>query len=422
MNNRCSILAAWLMVPAALAQVGDVTPVHDPVMIHDESSYYVFCSGPGAPIRRSRDLLHWELIGRVFKEHAPAWALGEIPAARNIWAPDIALYRGQYHLYYSTSTLGSQRSVIGLATNRALDPASPDYRWIDHGKVLETFPDKCDYNAIDPNLVLDEDGQPWLVFGSFWSGIKLVQLDPATGKPPQGELKVQALAFRPGNAAIEGAFMVRRDGFYYLFGSIDHCCVGVPSNYKIIVGRSREISGPFVDGAGRRMLEGGGSLVLVGEGRWRGPGHHGMLIGGPDGDWMVNHAYDALNKGVSTMQIRPVAWPEGWPVVGEPLSTTPPAKPAEADAVPGVWLHRVNEEPELCFDLRPGGKVHSLVPGASWSYNGGLLKLSWPSGNAPGGAWVDACVVAAHGRRYVGRNGRGNLIRGRRVPQSQPAE
>ena len=91
-------------------------------------------------MRRSKDMLDWKRIGRVFEDDVPAWAREEIAGARDIWAPDISYYSDRFHLYYSVSTFGGQRSCIGLATNTTLDPSSPDYRWVDHGKVIESFP------------------------------------------------------------------------------------------------------------------------------------------------------------------------------------------------------------------------------------------------------------------------------------------
>jgi len=160
-------LSLWLL-PVCLAADEPMRHVHDPTIATHGGEYYVFSTGKGIPIRRSKNLLHWETAGRVFEEDAPAWARQEIPGARDVWAPDISFCGGQYHLYYSVSTFGSQRSCIGLATNKTLDPADKEYQWIDQGKVIESFPGKDDFNAIDPALVLDARKRPWLVFGSFW--------------------------------------------------------------------------------------------------------------------------------------------------------------------------------------------------------------------------------------------------------------
>lgn len=413
----CWVIAVVFLagLPGALAQEGAIRRVHDPVMIREKDTYYVYSSGHGVPARRSKDLVHWEQIARVFKDDLPAWGKAEVPGARDVWAPDISYFKDEFHLYYSISTMGSQRSCIGFATTKTLDPASPQYGWVDHGKVIESFPGKMDYNTIDPNLVLDEKGDPWLVFGSFWGGIKLVKLDPTTGKLIKPDTRIHALAAQPNNGPIEGAFMVRKNGFYYLFASIDHCCRGVASNYKVIVGRSREITGPYVDFAGKPMLEGNTTLVLAGYGYCRGPGHNGILLD-KDGDWMVHHMYDVREKGAPTMQIRPLLWAsDGWPMVAEPVSGNAFATSRPTtEGLYGIWRQSLNFGADEYLELWRGGKVNGPVPGPTWSLDGNLLRIRWPNDAAPGGAWIDTCIVAPDAKSYVGRNQRGDLIRGLR--------
>lgn len=304
---------------------GDITPVHDPSAIHAGDRYYVFTTsqlreGKGLiHIRVSKDLLSWTFAGSVFPA-IPEWARKAIPESRGIWAPDISYVNGRYRLYYAVSTFGSNRSVIGLATNATLDSSSPDYAWRDEGEVIESHR-QDDYNAIDPNFVVDRDGGQWLVFGSFWSGIKLVRLDPATGKPSPSDKKIYALAERSkleNSGAIEAPYIISHDGYYYLFAAFDFCCRGAASTYYTVVGRSKEITGPYVDRDGRRMLDGGGFLVLHSKldptGRWRGPGGASILRDG-DRDYIVYHAYDAKNKGVPTLRIQLLGWTKkGWPV------------------------------------------------------------------------------------------------------------
>ncbi len=396
--------------------------VHDPVMIRAADAWYLFSTGPGVPIRRSRDLVHWEHIGRVFPNDVPAWAHKEIPHARDVWAPDISHHSNRYHLYYSVSTMGSQRSCIGLATNKTLDPSDPDYAWTDHGKVLESFPHKMDHNAIDPNLVIDAEGQPWLAWGSYWGGIKLVRLDLHTGKPKPGDTTIHHLAARPRHHAIEAPFITRHGDHYYLFVSFDRCCLGVASNYRIMVGRSRDITGPYLDFNGQPMLAGHATLVLAGYDTCRGPGHNG-LARDPTGDWLVHHMYDAAAGGLRTLQVRPLIWgPNGWPVVGEPLAdpvdtsaapTTRP-RPLQADDLHGIWRHAMDFRAETYHVLLPDGRIKSPADGATWSLENGFLELRWPDPNAPGRAWIDQCHLAPDGASYVGRNQQGRLIRGRR--------
>ncbi len=291
--------------------------VHDPCIAREGDAYYVFSTGPGIPVRRSRDLVHWEPLGRVFPDALPGWAREAIPGSRGPWAPDIAFFDGRYHLYYSVSTFGSNRSLIGLVTGKTLDPARPDYGWKDEGKVFESKPGD-DYNAIDSNLLRLPSGRVVLLFGSFWSGIKLVDVDPHTARPRAGAT-VRSLARRPSPDAIEAPFLIRRGGYYYLFASFDLCCRGVNSTYNIRVGRARAVEGPYLDRDGTPLLSGGGTGVLATEGRMIGPGHCAVLQE-PGRDLLVYHYYDGDAMGVPTLQVRPLTWDaEGWPHPGAPL-------------------------------------------------------------------------------------------------------
>jgi arabinan endo-1,5-alpha-L-arabinosidase len=218
------------------------------------------------------------------------------------------------------STFGSNRSAIGLATNETLDPAAPNYRWRDQGPVVESTRDS-DFNAIDPNHVVDREGRHWLSLGSFWTGIKLFELDPATGKLLRPTAKPIALASRPvpkgAPAASEAPFIVTRPDHYYLFVSYDYCCKGVQSTYYLVVGRAKKITGPYVGKDGSKLLEGGGSVFLREDSspqRFRGPGHNGFLHDNDGRNWFVYHAYDRENEGKSMLRIAGLKWDEdGWP-------------------------------------------------------------------------------------------------------------
>lgn len=293
---------------------GTIRRVHDPVIIRADDTYYLFCTGPGVPVRRSTDLLNWEFSfpASVFPR-LPAWGGEAIPGATDIWAPDISFYNDRYHLYYSVSTFGSNRSAIGLATNATLDPESDDFEWVDQGMVVDST--RADnYNAIDPNLIVDADGIPWLAFGSFWSGIRMRRLDYETGKPSAEDTTLYWLARRTVNSgSVEAPFIIRKDDYYYLFVSFDFCCRGVDSTYRVMVGRSEQITGPYVDREGVEMIQGGGTQVTFPTERWRGPGHNAILQA--DGvDYIVHHAYDAENRGVFALRIAPLEWDaDGWP-------------------------------------------------------------------------------------------------------------
>jgi arabinan endo-1,5-alpha-L-arabinosidase len=305
--------------PVAPRLKGDTTPVHDPAIATDGRLFYVYSTGPGIPIRRSKDLVHWQSAGQVFPDNLPPWASQLVPGTESPWAPDLSFFAGRWHLYYVVSTFGAKRSVIGLATNVTLDPRSPRYAWHDEGPVLDSHEltdasaVPTDYNALDPNVIVDGSGAPQLVFGSFYGGLKLLALDATTGKPAQSLAPTPLAANVQEYTGVEAGYMIARDGWYYLFGSYDYCCRGTDSTYNVRVGRSRSVSGPFVDDLGVPMLAGGGRYVLTARGDMRGPGHNSVLRRGDRFD-IVFHWYDAANGGTPTLGILPLHWtPDGWP-------------------------------------------------------------------------------------------------------------
>lgn len=303
---------------------GEDVRAHDPSMIKGGETYYVFSRGDvmgrkgggSVQIRASTDLRNWRYAGATF-DTIPTWVTASIGPILNLWAPDIAYVDGLYRLYYAGSHFGTTHSVIGLATNTTLDIANDDYKWIDQGLVIQSRPSD-DWNAIDPNLVIDGEGQAWLTFGSFWSGIKLLRLNRTTGKPSRTDQMVHALACRPGSGAVESPCIIHRDGFYYLFVSFDACCKGVDSTYRIMVGRSRSVIGPYLDRTGVAMTDGGGTVVLAGYDHCRGPGGQSVLRV-DSVEFLVHHYYDARVGGDVRLQVRDLTWtPDGWPCAGSP--------------------------------------------------------------------------------------------------------
>ncbi|AUW59640.1 arabinan endo-1,5-alpha-L-arabinosidase [Sphingobium sp. SCG-1] len=301
---------------------GDISPTHDPVIAREGDTYYVFSTGGRYILSRtSKDLVHWT-AGKPLIGELPDWVAKAVPGAKDMWAPDISYVNGRYRLYYAVSTFGSNRSAIGLFTSPTLDPNAPNYGWRDEGPVLMSTNDS-DFNAIDPNFIVGRDGKHWLSLGSFWSGLKLFRLDPETGKPADPAAKPYSVARRPAPAggpdAVEAPFIIDRGGYYWLIASYDYCCKGAQSTYYTVIGRSKQITGPYLGKDGSKMMEGGGTIFiradLPEQDRFRGPGHAGVLRDKDGTDYVVYHAYDKTNAGAPTLRIAPIRWgADGWPI------------------------------------------------------------------------------------------------------------
>ncbi|MGC9472047.1 MAG: arabinan endo-1,5-alpha-L-arabinosidase [Bacteroidales bacterium] len=298
-------------------------PAHDPVMIKQDSVYYLFTTGCG--VASSTDMVNWKREKPVF-EKAPEWITQDmIPGFRGggYWAPDIQYVNGTYYLYYSYSAFAKNTSVIGVATNKTLHPSDPDFEWVDQGPIVQSVPNRDFWNAIDANMAM-ERREGWLVFGSFWGGMKMVKLAPdliSLAEPQEWytvarQPRTWALEDTdPGDGTIEAPFIFRRFQYYYLFVSVDYCCRGLESTYKVLVGRSRNIEGPYVDRDGRLMTQGGGTLVAEGNERWAAVGHssHYHFNGKT---YFVAHGYDKLDNGRSKLIIREMKWDRSeWPTI-----------------------------------------------------------------------------------------------------------
>ncbi|MCT9004105.1 arabinan endo-1,5-alpha-L-arabinosidase [Streptomyces sp. NPDC054766] len=283
--------------------------IHDPTVIQLKSGGYVaYSTGGVIGARLSRDRVQWDDAGNAFAA-PPSWWY-EYNSTGDPWAPDISYRAGRYWLYYAVSSWGTNHSAIGVATS----PSGLPGTWTDHGKAFTS--DTSDtWNAIDP-AVTGADGRLWMTFGSYWTGIRMVELDPGTGRA-KADAPVRHLATRPDAPyAVEGPYVVQHGRYYYLFASYDACCAGVNSTYKIRVGRSTSVTGPYADSTGTQMLEGGGDLLLAGHGRYIGPGGESVFRDGGE-DWLAYHYYDADDNGTPKLGLNRLSWTKnGWPVVG----------------------------------------------------------------------------------------------------------
>ncbi len=350
--NLAAFWLALLFAPLALPQTPPPSPnplpipnlkavavpgIHNPSMIKAGNTWYIFSTtghteGPQLPIHCSTDLVTWTRCGYVFPQ-IPPWIKARLPGVKDLWAPDISYENGEYRVYYAYSVYARNTSGIALVTNKSLDPASPDYAWVDRGIVLESTPDGA-LNAIDPNFIRDARGRNWLVFGSYYDGINVRRLasdglldrkhkqiqtiadrkrPPAISRPPRGSRGIGRRSRHPLSSAIEAPFIIRHGNFYYLFTSWDPCCRGAKSTYHLVVGRSRSVTGPYRDEKGRKLMEGGGTTILTGNKAWVGPGGRSIWVSPGGQDLLVYHAY-ATDSGRSAMHLAPLDWSGKWPV------------------------------------------------------------------------------------------------------------
>jgi arabinan endo-1,5-alpha-L-arabinosidase len=311
-----AVMQVWGEAPTALR--GRLS-AHDPSrMVQCKDRYYIFSTGLNIPSKSSSDKILWTGEPAVFRS-PPAWTTNAVPGFNGvIWAPDVFFYSNQYYLYYAISTRGSQVSAIGLATNPTLDPNEAAYHWTDKGAVIQSSVGYA-YNAIDPSFVWDVVGNLWMAFGSYWNGIYIVQLDPATGlriSPTSPLLQVAA----HDSVLVEASYIYRHDPYYYLFVNWGLCCKGVDSTYEIRVGRSTNVTGPYLDRNGVNLQNGGGTPFIQGSGKYVGPGHFATFLDGTN-EWFTFHYYDAnawtplyTNYGNPTLGFAPLSWTaDNWP-------------------------------------------------------------------------------------------------------------
>ncbi|MCD8318514.1 MAG: family 43 glycosylhydrolase, partial [Paraprevotella sp.] len=295
--------------------------VHDPVMAQEGDTYYLYFTGWDISSMSSKDRVNWKFEPNVFPA-PPQWAMDSVPGYKgHTWAPDFLYYRGYYHIFYSCSTFGKNTSAIGHAYRKTLSPEDP-IPWTDTGAVIVSHSGD-DFNAIDPNVVIDREGHPWLAFGSFWGGIQLTRLTEDLTSVMRPEKLYTICTRRQASSdgknvsanAVEAPFVFRHCRYYYLFVSYDYCCRGLKSNYKVVVGRSKEVCGPYVDKEGRALDQGGGSVVVDGNDEFVAIGHSAAYHFGKK-DYFIAHGYSREQGGASKLFMREMTWDkEDWPVV-----------------------------------------------------------------------------------------------------------
>ncbi|MDY0957587.1 family 43 glycosylhydrolase [Sphingomonas sp. CFBP8993] len=282
-------------VPAAAQLAGEVF-IHDPSTVtRSDGKWYTFGTRGGG----------------LISDDGWTWRGGAVRPGGGV-APDIIKIGDRYYVAYAVGgggMSGGHASDVKIMWTRTLDPKSPDFGYHDVGTVASS--DGIENNdAIDPAF-LYADGRLWLSYGTYFGAIRIVELDPATGRRMAGN--------RPVDIAIdmEATALMHRDGWYYLLGTHGTCCDGPNSTYNIRVGRSRSVLGPYVDAMGVPLLKGGGKLVVSAGGRAMGPGHFGLIdLGGGMQKFSMHYEADMNRSGRSVLAIEPLLWRDGWPVAG----------------------------------------------------------------------------------------------------------
>ncbi|KAG8917253.1 hypothetical protein FRC02_003263 [Tulasnella sp. 418] len=267
--------------------------------------WWLFSTAPGIAIRSSTDRINFKYEGLVFPNGAATWTDTYTGTSNgNLWAPDCTIIGGTFWLYYSASSFGVNKSAIFLAKSSTGLPGS----WSNQGLVTSTTTSN-DYNAIDPHLFIE--GSSWyLSLGSFWTGIKLFQLNSSTGKLSSSSYT--SIARRTANSgAVEAPIIYKSGSYYYLITSWDKCCAGTSSTYNIRVGRATNVKGPYVDKNNVQLTSGGGTEILATHGSIIGPGGQHVY---KDSDAVVINYHYYTSSG-SKLGINLVDFSSGWPVV-----------------------------------------------------------------------------------------------------------
>ena len=361
---------------------------HDPSIFKDKDTYYVFSTDarvggvatPGIQVRKSKDLINWQFVGQALKgipKEAKTWS-----RAQGIWAPEVTKMGDEYYLYYCTSSFGKNRSYIGLLKSKSIEGP-----WEDQGLVLKTNQGE-DKNALDPNIVYDKDGQMWMSYGSFWSGIYIVKLDKNTGKPVNPNDKGKNIAQRNGSVsgAVEGPYIIYNEEQkkYYLFVSYG----SLSSDYNVRVGRADDIEGPYLDSNGNDMTDISnsnynevGNKVLGGykfgdsEG-FIAPGHNSIL--NDNGNYYIAHHIRTEKKtDWFYLNVRKILWSEdGWPMISPERYAGETEEKIEKDAIVGNWQlilqdKNVNEIiPSLQYEFKGNNKIKSEKQSGKWKLTG----------------------------------------------------
>ncbi|MCZ0702459.1 arabinan endo-1,5-alpha-L-arabinosidase [Natronobacillus azotifigens] len=403
---------------------------HDPAIYKDGEWYYVFSTDTGGKdnfmagvqIRRSKDLINWDWVGRAFERGVPdeayAWT-----GAKGLWAPEVVKYADVYYMYYAASQFGKTQSFIGVATSSRIEGPYEDQGLVFKSKQGEEGP-----NAIDPNITFDRNGEPWMVYGSFFGGLYVNKINPSTGKFVEyGRGELIARRSTTVDRAIEGPYIVYNPDldYYYLFVSYD----SLFADYNIRVARSKNISGPFVDFNGLEMTDIEspqhdvgmkilGGYHFDGDDGWVAPGHNSVLKDGDD-YYVCHHIRAAKDKHWNYLHIRKILWTDdGWPLVSPQRYAGETERSVKIVELMGQWefidIEKNNDKQDIPYKVivtEPEDRPHFIQKPNENSYKlfiddkviDGKVIESWDWEN-----WRKTIV-------FAGYDGKGRVTLGKKI-------
>ncbi len=286
----------------------------DPTVIRTDEGFYLYATQTNdywVPIYFSKDLVNWEFKRSAFR-NATRPKPDVLPDGGAFWAPEIRYINGKYVLYFSWAKWGDgSKSYTAVATSD-----SPVGDFLNAKPLLIT--DDFGSNCID-QFYYEEDGKKYMFVGSF-NGIYVTELTDDGLSVKRGADGKPVLKKQVCGRAFEGTNIYKKGKYYYLFASINNCCDGIDSRYKVVVGRSENLLGPYVNREGKDMMSNSWTLVLEGDGEtFFGPGHNSIIIPDDAGtDWMIYHSYVKENGTVGGRlgMLDRIVWSaDGWPTI-----------------------------------------------------------------------------------------------------------
>ena len=371
---KFTLLAIILALASLLFALDGQIGIHDPsTVVQCNGKLYTYGTGGSS----------------LVSDDGWTWKRGTALPRRGL-APDVIHIGDRYYVYVAANIGAQPKAAVNMIWSKTLDPDSPDYKW-EEGGVVASSDGVEDSNAIDPGVMLDpNDGRLWLVYGSYFGYIRLVELDPKTGKRinPNDQ---------PRNLAVncEASDLMYHDGWYYLLATHGSCCRGADSGYNIRMGRSKKVTGPYLDDEGVDMIEGAGKLLIGSGGRLIGPGHFGLLdLGQGVQKFSMHWEADLDRGGASVLDIRPLLWKDGWPVAGDNMK----------DGTYEIESARTGTALEMSVEGMPVGGRRGRGPG-----RGGPPPAGAPPAGAPAAGGPPAAGAAPGG-------GRGGMFGGTGAP------